>query len=156
MNDARLPRAIDDAAAVRDLHPLMAQLRPHLVDADAFVARWARQHDEGYRIVALYEAQRPVALAGYRVQHNLVHGRFLYVDDLVTDFACRGCGHGERLLRHLELQARAQGCAKLVLDTPMSNALGQRFYFRCGLLATALRFVKPLEAPVGGRSLGAG
>lgn len=30
-------------------------------------------------------------------------------------------------------------CARLVLDTPLSNSLGHRFYFRCGLLATVLR-----------------
>jgi ribosomal protein S18 acetylase RimI-like enzyme len=74
------------------------------------------------------------------VQENLVHGRFLYVDDLVTDEALRGSGHGALLLAHLQQEARALGCGKLVLDTPLSNSLGQRFYFRNGLLATALRF----------------
>ena len=49
--------------------------------------------------------------------------------------------YGERLIVYLLDQARMLGCAKLMLDTPMSNALGHRFYFRCGLLATALRFV---------------
>ena len=28
-----------------------------------------------------------MALTGYRMQENLVHGRFLYGDDLVTDVA---------------------------------------------------------------------
>ncbi|OYV81674.1 MAG: GNAT family N-acetyltransferase, partial [Acidithiobacillus ferrivorans] len=30
--------------------------------------------------------------------------------------------------------------AKLLLDAAMSNTIGQRFYYRQGLLATALRF----------------
>jgi hypothetical protein len=45
----------------------------------------------------------------------------------------------------LKDEARALGCSRLVLDTPLSNALGHRFYFREGLLATALRFTLPLS-----------
>ncbi len=138
-------RRVESAAEARTLHPLMAQLRPHLADADAFVARWARQAQQGYRLVALYDAGDAVALAGYRLQENLVHGRFLYVDDLVTDSTRRSRGYGEQLLHYLHEQARAAGCGKLVLDTPMANSLGHRFYFRCGLLATSLRFVKAVD-----------
>ncbi|MHB0921404.1 MAG: GNAT family N-acetyltransferase, partial [Thiomonas delicata] len=86
----------------------------------------------------------------YRVQENLVHGRFLYVDDLVTDADARRAGHGAWLLNRLKDEARLLGCEKLVLDTPLSNALGHRFYFRHGLLATALRFSTPIQCPPGG------
>lgn len=137
---------VETIEAARAVYPLMAQLRPHLADAEEFLDRWARQCKDGYRLVALYEAASPVALAGYRPQENLVHGTFLYVDDLVTDARCRSRGYGERLIEYLLGQARASGCVKLVLDTPMSNALGHRFYFRCGLLATALRFVMPVKS----------
>jgi ribosomal protein S18 acetylase RimI-like enzyme len=92
----------------------------------------------------VFDADTPLALAGYRVQENLVHGQFLYVDDLVTASDVRGQGHGERLMAFLCEQARVLGCGKLVLDTPLDNALGHRFYFRCGLLASALRFNLPI------------
>jgi ribosomal protein S18 acetylase RimI-like enzyme len=108
--------------------------------------RWQRQAAGGYLLAGLFDGSAPVALTGYRVQENLVHGRFLYVDDLVTDVALRGSGHGERLMAYLRDQARALGCGKLVLDTPLSNSLGHRFYFRCGFLASALRFNVPIEA----------
>ncbi len=131
---------VDDEEGVRRCHPVMVQLRPHLMSEDEFVARWRRQVADGYRLLALFDGPRVLALAGFRVQENLVHGRFLYVDDLVTDETVRGGGHGERLMTHLEQEARTLGCAKLVLDTPLANSLGHRFYFRNGLLATALRF----------------
>ena len=67
------------------------------------------------------------------------------MDDLVTDALLRGNGHGERLMAHLREQARVLRCGKLVLDTPLSNALGHRFYFRCGMLASALRFNLPIQ-----------
>ncbi len=138
--DARTVEPVDSIAAALAVHPLIVQLRPHLADADEFLERWGRQCKAGYRLVVLRDAGTPVALAGYRLQENLVHGTFLYVDDLVTDARCRSSGYGEQLIRYLQEQAHEAGCSKLVLDTPMSNALGHRFYFRCGLLATALRF----------------
>lgn len=139
-------RSIDDETAVLGCFWLMRQLRPQLSSEAEFLERWRRQAANGYRMAGLFDGSETVALAGYRVQENLVHGRFLYVDDLVTDAAHRGSGNGERLMAHLRDQARALGCGKLVLDTPLSNALGHRFYFRCGLLASALRFNVPIEA----------
>lgn len=125
--------------------PLMRQLRPHLASAEEFIGRWRRQTADGYRLLTIWTGPAPSALAGYRFQESLMHGRFLYVDDLVTDQAERGAGHGRRLLEHLKTEGRAAGCRKLVLDTGLENVLGHRFYYRAGLLAQALRFNVSLE-----------
>jgi len=132
---------INDDNSLSTLFPLMRQLRPQLANAEDFVDRVHRQASEGYRVMALYDEGKVQALAGYRVQENLVHGRFLYLDDLVTDAQARGLGYGEQLIERLRDRASELGCGRLVLDTPMSNALGHRFYFRCGLLASSLRFL---------------
>jgi ribosomal protein S18 acetylase RimI-like enzyme len=124
---------------------LMRALRPQLSSEAEFVERWRRQSEQGYAIFALWRAQRPVALAGFRVLENFVHGRFLYVDDLVTDESERRHGHGARLLDRLKAEGRVLGCRKLVLDTALENTLGHRFYYRQGLLAMSLRFNCPLD-----------
>jgi ribosomal protein S18 acetylase RimI-like enzyme len=137
-------RAIGEAE-IAACYGLMRQLRPHLTSVDEFIARWRRQSADGYRIVALWSEQGgPRALAGYRVAENLVHGKFLYVDDLIADQSERGRGYGARLLDKLKDEGRALGCRKLVLDTGLDNYLAHRFYFRQGLLAQALRFNIPL------------
>jgi ribosomal protein S18 acetylase RimI-like enzyme len=110
----------------------------------SFLVRWRRQAESGYRLLALWQGAKPVALAGFRVQENLVHGLHFYVDDLVTDADSRGSGHGRGLMDRLKAEGRALGCTKLVLDTPLTNTLGHRFYYRQGLLASALRFNMPL------------
>ena len=125
-------------------YELMRQLRPHLKSQEDFIARWRRQSADGYRIVALWAERGPVALAGYRIAENLVHGKVLYVDDLVADHTARSRGHGAQLLNRLKEDGRALGCNKLVLDTGLDNFLAHRFYFRQGLLAQALRFNVPL------------
>lgn len=139
--DIRIAETAEDIAAC---FALMRQLRPHLGSADELVERWRVQQAESYCLMAAWRDGVPVALAGYRVQTNLVAGRFLYVDDLVTDSEERSGGLGQLLIERLRQEARSLACNRLVLDTPMSNSLGQRFYFRNGLLATAMHFSQPL------------
>jgi GNAT superfamily N-acetyltransferase len=125
--------------------PLMRELRPHLKNEADFVERVSRMRADGYRLLAAMDHGQAVALAGYRVQENLIYGRFLYVDDLVVADGRRGEGWGARSLKPRAAAARAHGCARLVLDTGLGNALAQRFYFRAGLLTSAIRFSKSLE-----------
>lgn len=106
-----------DAAALRALWPVVAQLRPHL-DEDGFVARVQRMAAEGYRVAALYDAAgAPRAYAGWRVLEMLHAGRHVYVDDLVTDATVRSRGYGKALLDWLKAEARRLRCVRLQLDS---------------------------------------
>ena len=122
---------------------VMRELRPQLEDEQDLIRRVRRMQGQEYRLLAAWQAGRVLALAGYRLQENLVYGRYLYVDDLVVTQDGRGKRLGARLLRHLRTSAREAGCKELVLDTALSNALAQRFYFRQGLLTRAIRFSVP-------------
>jgi len=135
-------RHADTDNELRACFAVMQQLRPHLQDETDFMQRMARMRAQGYRLLAAWRADEPVALAGYRYEENLVHGRFLYVDDLIVTASLRGGQWGAKLLDRLQDLARDAGCARLVLDTGLSNALAQRFYFRQGLLTGAMRFSK--------------
>ena len=134
-----------------DLHaclPLMQDLRPHLRDVDGFVAQVRRQGAAGYRLLVAWDAATPVGLAGYRPQESLIRGRFCYVDDLVVAPAARRHRIGARLLDAVAAEARAAGLPHLVLDTGLDNSLGQRFYFRYGMLPAALRFAMPVPETI--------
>jgi ribosomal protein S18 acetylase RimI-like enzyme len=145
MTDTVPIRHADSEADLTACFDVMRQLRPRLRHPADLLAAVARQREQGYRVLAAWLDGRPVALAGYRPIENLIHGRFLYVDDLVTADGERGHGHGERLLDALSDLGREQSCQRLVLDTAMSNSLAQRFYFRVGLLAAGLHFSKDLS-----------
>lgn len=150
--DSRELRYADREADVAQCFHLIRQLRPHLASENEFIERWRRQQADGYRLLVLWNAGRPVALAGFRVQDNLVHGRHLYVDDLVTDETLRGSGYGRRLMDRLKEEGRGLGLDKLILDTPLANVLGHRFYYREGLVARSLRFSVPLADAAGAPS----
>jgi len=135
---------IDSDQDYQSCFDVMRALRPHLIDSGAFAAQARRQAGQGYRLLAAWQNQQVKGLAGYRIQENLLYGRFLYVDDLVTDAGTRRHGVGARLIDALRTEAQQQGCAHFVLDTALGNALGQRFYFRQGLLAVGMHFCQQL------------
>ena len=124
---------------------LMRALRPHLADRAELLDRVRRQQRESYRLLALWRDGVPVGAAGYRFQENLVRGRFVYVDDLVVLDCERRGGIGAQLLDEVARIGKAAGCGWLTLDTALNNALGQRFYFRWGLLSSALHFSRSLR-----------
>jgi ribosomal protein S18 acetylase RimI-like enzyme len=125
--------------------PVMRALRPHIGSPADLLERVHAQASERYRILAAWNGDVVIGLAGYRFQSNLIRGRFCYVDDLVVAEEHRRSGLGARLLDAVSTEARKIGVASLVLDTAMDNALGQRFYFRYGMLPGALRFVMRLD-----------
>jgi len=124
--------------------PALSALRPHLADAAELLARVKRQNEAGYRLLVAWRGEEAVGVAGYRYQENLIHGRFIYLDDLVTLESERGQGIGAELIEAVAAEGRKSGCNRLVLDTALANVLAHRFYYRQGLLAQALRFSRPL------------
>ena len=132
-------RPLTDEAAIRAAWPLVAQLRPHL-DADALVARLQRQFGEGFRAHVLYDDDAPRAYAGWRVHENLVYGRHMYVDDLVTDDTVRSRGYGKAMLDWLKAEARRLGCTRLQLDSGTWRKDAHAFYLREGLRIEAFHF----------------
>ena len=89
----------------------MRALRTHHVDEAEFVRRVdEQQRPQGYRIVGVMEGERVVAVAGFRVLHNLAWGDALYVDDLSTLPEARGRGHGRGLLEWCAAEGQRLGC----------------------------------------------
>ena len=132
-------RPAGDEAGLRAAWPVVAQLRPHL-DEDAFVAQALRQRAEGWQATVLVEDGVVRAFAGWRVQEMLAHGRFLYVDDLVTDTRVRSAGHGKALLDWLKDEARRQGCDNLQLDSGTQRVDAHAFYLRERLRIVSFHF----------------
>ena len=97
---------------------------------------------DGYTLLGALSGGRPVAVMGYRVLHDLVHGRHLYVDDLVVTASERGAGVGALLLREAEAIGRRLQCRGLRLCTGFENEGGRRFYEREGWVPRSIAFKK--------------
>lgn len=119
--------------------PVMQQLRPHLLVAQ-FLATVRRQEAGGFRLVFIEELGVVHCVAGYRILDNLVGGRVLYVDDLVTDSQARSSGHGAQLFEWLVAEARREGCRYLELDSGVQRFEAHRFYLRQRMILSAHHF----------------
>lgn len=132
-------REITSDEDVRRSYPVMKQLRPHL-DEDEYVRRVREQRAGGYRLAIVEENGVVRAAGGFRIGEQLVQGRHMYVDDLVTDEAERSKGHGRALFDWLVALARANGCVMFELDSGVQRARAHAFYFERGMHISAYHF----------------
>ncbi|MEK7357337.1 MAG: GNAT family N-acetyltransferase, partial [Bdellovibrionota bacterium] len=88
------------------IFPIVKELRPHLEFAEFKRLVSLAHAADGYRLVAREVKGQVVAVMGFRILHDLVHGSHLYVDDLVVTKDERSSGHGAQLLRFAEGEAR--------------------------------------------------
>jgi GNAT superfamily N-acetyltransferase len=119
---------------------VMHHLRPMLT-RETYVARIREMMEtQDYRLSAVVEDGVVRAVAGWRVLDMLYCGRFLSVDDLVSDPDGRSKGHGKALLDWLKDEARRQGCGHLELISNVVRERAHAFYFREGLAVDAFHF----------------
>lgn len=126
--------------------PVLLVLRPHFETAQALVAAADAQRADGYRIAAAFDGDAVAAVAGFRVTTNLISGRHLYVDDLVTAPEHRQRGHARALLGWCAEEAARQGCGSLELDSGVGpdRRDAHTLYFAVGLGIRSYHFQRAL------------
>jgi GNAT superfamily N-acetyltransferase len=122
---------------------VMRQLRPHLGEEE-YLETVEHMRCSGYRLAYSEEGGAVRCVAGFRVLEFLAHGRFLYVDDLITDEEVRSGGHGGRMLEWLAGEGRRSRCGHLQLDSGVQRHDAHRFYFREGMSIASFHFAKEI------------
>ncbi|MEZ5585159.1 MAG: GNAT family N-acetyltransferase [Candidatus Competibacteraceae bacterium] len=107
--------------------PVMVQLRPHLEESD-FVPRIRRMMQLEYSLAFIERESLVQTVAGFRLVENLAWGRFLYIDDFVTDANARSQGLGSILFDWCRQFAVQQHCETLLLDSGVQRHDAHRFY----------------------------
>ena len=135
-----IPRLLELLAQILTLHE---RLRPEL-----FIPGSTKYTAEELAAI-LKDPETPVfvavdeadAVCGYAFcalrepppSHTLRPRREFFLDDLCVDEALRGRGIGEALFRFAEREARARGCAALMLHVWAGNDGALRFYEKMGM-----------------------
>jgi GNAT superfamily N-acetyltransferase len=135
-----IKEALTDAEILAT-YPVMKQLRPHQIE-QGYPEMVGRMRRSGYRLAAATEGEEVRCVAGFRIVEFLAWGRFLYVDDLVTDENARSGGYGKQMLDWLAAEAKGNGCGQLHLDSYVVRHDTHRFYFREGMSISAYHFSK--------------
>lgn len=128
----------------------LSVLRPKLQDINSFVEQVNHiQRKQGYRLFGIFEdgINNAVAVCGFREEMNLVSGRHMHIDDLVTLPQYRKNGYGTRLLSEIQNIARQEGISQIHIDSNVGGerTTAHRIYFQHGFEIGAYHFVCQLD-----------
>ncbi len=126
-------------------YPVMKELRTALSFNDYMEIYEQAHKSDGYEIVGVESDGKITAVMGYRILHDYVHGKHLYIDDLVSTESQRSKGLGAQLLAYAENLAKELGCKGLRLCTGIENELGKKFYERHNWKLRAVAYKKKLS-----------
>jgi GNAT superfamily N-acetyltransferase len=132
--------------------PALLELRPDAGPLDTLISRVDVQRGAGYRIVGAFDdgegEAAAAAVIGFKVAENLVWGRHLYIEDVVTRAEGRGRGHAPALMEWVLDEARRTGCGQVHLNSAVGSARrgAHRFYFNSGLQISAHHFSMELDS----------
>lgn len=133
---------IQSQSELEQVYPLMKELRPHIT-LQNFLDIYQQSHKTtGYEIAALKQDNQILAIMGYRILFDYVHGKHCYIDDLVSSEQQRSKGYGAQLLKYAEQFAQSNGCTGLRLCTGIENERGKKFYEKNGWNLRAIVYKK--------------
>jgi GNAT superfamily N-acetyltransferase len=145
-------RQVQIAEADTDIlrtYNVMRQLRPG-VEASQYVRLVRCQMLEmGFRLASLTNDTEVICVAGFRICLSLGWGRYLYVDDLVTDERHRSSGAGSVMFDWLLEFARKNSCGELRLDSAVERHGAHRFYLRKRMDIACFNFRLKVESDLG-------
>ncbi len=125
---------------VNACYPVIAQLRPHL-SLEQFLALVTRmQTNHGYQLVYLRDENAIKAVAGIRVAEWLYAGKYLEIDDLITNADDRSQGYGGKLFDWICNYARKLTCDQVRLVSGVQREAAHRFYLAKGMKFEAKYF----------------
>lgn len=130
-------------------YPVIRELRPHLTFEDFVTLHAQTKARDEYQLVGLLQNNQYMAVMGYRILFDFVHGKHLYIDDLVVNASVGSQGIGKQCLDFAESEAKCLSCKTLRLCTGTDNQKGMQFYEKNSWKPRAIAYKKKLESAHG-------
>lgn len=123
--------------------PLLQQLQPWLNEnnmnemLDDMLAH-------GYVMAGVFEREKCVAITGLWFITKLYTGKYMEIDNFVTDENYRSKGLGKLLTDWCIEEAKKKKCKYVMLDAYTTNHAAHKFYLREGFIIKGYHFLKEL------------
>lgn len=124
---------MDTDEEIQACFSVLAQLRPDVKEG-VFLSIIRSQFKKGYQLAAVILNNNVVAVAGFHLRENLAWGKYLYIEDLVSEQTQRSTGLGHMLLKWLHNEAKENNCDQLHLDSGIQRKDAHRFYEKEGMM----------------------
>lgn len=108
---------------------VLQQLRPQYA-LTSLAQQVEKQIQQGYNLVYVKSGSDILAASGFVVGEKLAWGKYIYVDDLVTNELTGSDGVGKYVIDWLKEYAQQQGCEQIHLDSGVQRFGAHRFYLR--------------------------
>ncbi|HYG51449.1 MAG TPA: GNAT family N-acetyltransferase [Flavobacteriales bacterium] len=136
---------VKDEAGMNDAYGLIKQLSPN-VTHEAYTQYIADMVKSGYfQVIARNEEKKAVAVSGIWIATKIYSGKYMEMDNVVVDQACRNAGLGKQLYDYCLNLAKENGCAVIMLDAYLENERAHKFYLDKGFIKRGYHFLKWLD-----------
>lgn len=98
------------------------------------------QMKDGYNIAYIEENDEIVCVGGFVFGQKLAWGKYLYIDDLVTNEHARSKSAGATMVNWLKEYAKSNGCQQLHIDSGVQRYMAHKFYLREGFIIASHHF----------------
>lgn len=121
--------------------PLVQQLYPDMTK-EKYEEMLRDMIPNSYTQVVVLDGEKCVGLSGIWFNTKLWTGKYIELDNVVTDKSHRSKGVGKLINDFAAEKAKQLGCRFIVLDAFTENRDAHRFYFRDGYVIRGFHFLK--------------
>src|SRR4051812_13786978 len=102
-------RELISLAEMESVYPVLAQMYPKMTEAEYKTLIADRIHS-GYRMLGVFKDDVCICSAGFWIGVRFYCGKFIQLDNMVTDQAHRSVGAGKLVVDWIKDLARKEGC----------------------------------------------
>jgi GNAT superfamily N-acetyltransferase len=106
---------------------VLIQLRPQYTE-QLLIKQIKKQQGAGYQLAYITVDDDVLCVAGFVIGEKLAWGKYIYIDDLVTNEKYRSTGAGTFMLDWFKSYCKELGCEQLHLDSGIQKFPAHRFY----------------------------
>lgn len=128
----------------------LSVLRPTLNDINRFTEQVNQiQRVQGYRLLGIFEAEKTnaVSVCGFSERTDLLSGRYIFIEDLVTVPQSRRLGYASQLLDKVRQIAETEGIMQIHVDCHVGSerTVAHHFYFQQNFEIQSYHFVNQTQ-----------
>lgn len=123
---------------------VLKQLYPNL-NQQILIDTIDHQSKNSYKLLLAYDEDIVVSVVRFRIGYNFSIGKYIYVENMVTDELYRSQGIGSQMIRWIEEFAKDHQCKQIRLVSSTSRHQAHKFYLNNGFDIKCYNFWKDIK-----------